>query len=76
MRNLTRRLEQLTRRLPLPPRLPHLTVFLHEVGDDEPTGTTPFWNGVALDIRYHAKQPPTMPPGGPHKIILGPGIEV
>jgi hypothetical protein len=53
-----------------------MTVFLCEVDHDQPTGTTPFWNGVALEIRYHAKQPTTMPSAGRHKNILDAGIEV
>ena len=56
---------------------PHLTVFLVEAGTGRPVGTRTDWDGQALEITFDPTLgPPTLPPGGPHKIILGPIFEV
>ena len=56
---------------------PHLTVFLVEAGPGRPVGTRTDWDGQALVITFDPTQgPPALPPGGPHKIVLGPIFEV
>jgi hypothetical protein len=54
-----------------------LTLFLVEANAEHPVGTRILWNGVAREIAYDpARAAPALPPGGPHKIILGPELDV
>lgn len=54
-----------------------LTVFLVEATADNPPGLRVVWGGVAREICYDlAVGPPELPPGCPHKLILGPVFDV
>lgn len=54
-----------------------LTLFLVEADAEHPVGTRVIWGGRAREIAYDPAQGwPALPPGGPHKIILGPELEV
>jgi hypothetical protein len=54
-----------------------LTLFLVEADAEHPVGTRILWNGRAREIAYDPAQGwQALPPGGPHKIILGPEFEV
>ncbi len=56
---------------------PHLTVFLVEAGPGRPVGTRTDWDGHALEITFDPTLgPPTLPPGGSHKIVLWPIFEI
>ena len=56
---------------------PHLTLFLVEAGPGRPVGTRTDWDGQALEITFDPTLgPPALPPGGPHKIVLGPIFEI
>jgi hypothetical protein len=49
-----------------------LTVFLREAGPGLPVGRRVVWDGVGLEIVFDSAAGwPTLPPGGPHKLILG-----
>jgi hypothetical protein len=75
--SLAQRLARLAKQLQEHPEDPHLTLFLVECSPDRPVGIRSCWNGVAREICYDpALGPPKLPPGGPHKIILGPAVEV
>jgi hypothetical protein len=52
---------------------PHpLTVFLREATPELPVGRPMVWGGVGLEIVFDpAEGWPELPPGGPHKLILG-----
>ena len=48
-----------------------LTIFLVETDTDHPVGTRVIWGGRAREIAYDpAQSEPSLPRGGPHKIIL------
>lgn len=54
-----------------------LTIFLVEADAEHPVGTRVIWGGRAREIAYDPTQGwPALPPGGPHKIILGPEFDV
>jgi hypothetical protein len=76
--NHNARLQRLVKRLQdHQPEHPHLTLFLVECSPDHPVGIRSLWNGVAREICFDpANGAPELPPGGPHKIILGAGVEV
>ena len=49
-----------------------LTLFLRELGPDLPIGRREVWDGIGLEIVFDpAAGFPELPPGGPHKLILG-----
>jgi hypothetical protein len=49
-----------------------LTVFLRETNPELPVGQRVVWGGVGLEIVFDPAQGmPELPPGGPHKLILG-----
>lgn len=66
---------RLARRFPVPPPA-QLTLFLVPASADRPVGQRVCWDGVALEIAYDPAVGPRLPPGGPHKILLGPAVEV
>jgi hypothetical protein len=54
-----------------------LTLFLVEADAEHPVGTRVIWGGRGREIVYDPTQgEPALPPGGPHKIVLGPELEV
>lgn len=76
--NRRRRLDKLTERLQARRgETGPLTLFLVEADAEHPVGTRILWGGRAREIAYDPTQGwPALPPGGPHKIILGPELEV
>ena len=67
---LRTRVERLARRTGAD-RVP-LTIFLREATPDLPVGRRVVWGGVGLEIVFDPEQGvPALPPGGPHKLILG-----
>ncbi|QEL20769.1 hypothetical protein [Limnoglobus roseus] len=53
------------------------TIFLVEAAADRPVGVRVLWGGIAREVCYDPDQgPPPLPPGGPHKLILGPAFDV
>ena len=49
-----------------------LTLFLVEARPDKPVGSRACWDGLGREIVYDpAAGWPPLPPGGPHKLILG-----
>ncbi|WP_149114853.1 hypothetical protein [Limnoglobus roseus] len=53
------------------------TIFLVEATADRPVGVRVVWGGIAREVTYDpAHGPPPLPPGGPHKLILGPAFDV
>lgn len=53
-----------------------LTVFLVPASAERPVGRRVCWGGFAVEITYEPTVGPTLPPGGPHKVILGPELDV
>jgi hypothetical protein len=54
-----------------PPAGP-VTVFLVVAGPGQPVGRREVWGGAGVEITYDpAAGPPELPPGGPHKLIVG-----
>jgi hypothetical protein len=49
-----------------------LTLFLREAAPGLPIGERIVWNGSGREIVFDPAQgPPPLPPGGPHKQMLG-----
>lgn len=68
---LRSRLARVGRRL-APATAHPLTVFLRESGPGLPAGERAVWGGVGREVVYDpAAGPPALPPGGPHKLMLG-----
>ena len=65
---LRSRLDRVGRRL-TPATAAPLRVFLRESGA---AGERAVWDGLGREVVYDpAAGPPALPPGGPHKLVLG-----
>ncbi|MGL6074906.1 MAG: hypothetical protein ACRC8S_12160 [Fimbriiglobus sp.] len=75
MKNWNHRLKKISQTVNITSRSTPIDVYMHEVGEDEPTGTFYYENGRVHEIHFNTKHPLVLPPG-PWKLIRGQYIDV
>ncbi|MGL6074881.1 MAG: hypothetical protein ACRC8S_12030 [Fimbriiglobus sp.] len=75
MKNLDHRLKKISQAVNITSKPSVIDVYMHAVGEDEPTGTVFYENGRVHEIHFNAKHPLVLP-RRPWKLIRGQYIDV